>query len=169
MPQRQIAMDLGISQAAVSKILARADRRALSDQGELLIRMKGQQTLQLDHIRQQSMAAWHASKAEATRRRQRRVERAADEPQTIAEVTVESSYGDARYLAEARAALADLRKLWGLDAPQKVDVRAIQNPYKDLTDEALLEEVARQQHLLEACTASALPGVAQSEDPNNGG
>ena len=137
MSQRHIAGDLGISQAAVSKIVARVERRALSDHAELVIRMKGQQTLQLDHIRQQAMAAWHASKSEATRRRQRRVEGGTDEAQTIAEVTVESRYGDARYLSEARAALADLRKLWGLDAPQKVDIRATRSPYVDLTDDAL--------------------------------
>jgi DNA-binding CsgD family transcriptional regulator len=169
MSQRQIAMELDISQAAVSKILARVERRALGDHAELVMRMKGQQTLQLDHIRQQAMAAWHASKTEATRRRQRRVEGGTDESQTIAEVTVESTYGDARYLSEARAALADLRKLWGLDAPQKVDVRATPNPYMDLTDEALREEVARQQHLLEACAVSALAEATKSEEPNDGG
>jgi hypothetical protein len=168
MSQRQIATDLQISQAAVSKILARVEQRALRDHAELVMRMKGQQTLQLDHIRQQAMAAWHASKTEATRRRQRRVEGGTDEAQTIAEVTIESTYGDPRYLAEARAALTDLRKLWGLDAPQKLDVRATRNPYTDLTDEALREEVARQQRLLDACSPTTLSGAPSSEESSDG-
>jgi hypothetical protein len=169
MSQRQIASAVKISQAAVCKILARVEQRALRDHAEMLFRMKGQQTLQLEHIWQQAMTAWHASTADATRRRQRRVEGGdTDEPQTIAEVTVESQHGDPRYLAEARAALADLRKLWGLDAPQKLDVSATRNPYNDLSDDALREEVARQQRLLAACSPIALPLESSSEEANDG-
>ena len=49
---------------------------------------------------------------------------------------------------EARKALADHRKLWGLDAPQKVDVRASRNPYEGMTEDALRAELARQTRLL---------------------
>ncbi len=169
MSQRQIGSDLHISQPAVSKILARVAHRALQNHTEMLMRMKGQQTLQLDHIRQQAMTAWHASKADATRRRQRRVEGSgSDDAQTVAEVTVESQYGDPRYLAEARAALADLRKLWGLDAPQKLDVRATRHPYDDLPEEALREEVARQQQLLAACAPTTVSVVSCPEEPSHG-
>ena len=61
----------------------------------------------------------------------------------LAEIVVENQHGDPRYLDEARKALADLRKLWGLDAPQKVDVRASRNPYADMTEEALRERTRR--------------------------
>ena len=58
-------------------------------------------------------------------------------PTNIAELTVENSHGDPRYLGEARQALADARKLWGLDAPQRVDLRASQNPYDGMTEDDL--------------------------------
>ena len=69
---------------------------------------------------------------------------------TIAEIVIENQHGDPRYLDEARKALADHRKIWGLDAPQKVDVRASRNPYGDMTEEALRAELARQAGLLAA-------------------
>ena len=67
---------------------------------------------------------------------------------TVAELVVENQHGDPRYLDEARKALADQRKLWGLDAPQKVDLRASRNPYDDMTEEALRDELAKQTRLL---------------------
>jgi hypothetical protein len=36
----------------------------------------------------------------------------------LTETQVETRAGDVRFLAEARAALADIRKLYGLDAPK---------------------------------------------------
>ena len=81
---------------------------------------------------------------------------------------VEDQHGDPRYLGEGRKALADLRKLWGLDAPQKVDIRATQNPYADLSEEALREELARQARLLTAGGPPVAPTatVTKEEDPD---
>ena len=67
--------------------------------------------------------------------------------QTIAEVVVESEHGDPRYLDAARKALADLRKLWGMDAPQRVDVHATA-PYATLSEAELLAVLAEQDALL---------------------
>ena len=39
--------------------------------------------------------------------------------QTVAEIVSENRHGDPRYLDEARKALADLRTLWGVDAPDR--------------------------------------------------
>ena len=61
----------------------------------------------------------------------------------VAELVVENQHGDPRYLEEARKALADHRKLWGLDAPHKVDVRASRTPYDDMSEDALRDEVRR--------------------------
>ena len=41
---------------------------------------------------------------------------------------VQSRVGDPRYLTEAREALADLRKLYGLDAPKSLDSSLEQPP-----------------------------------------
>ena len=63
---------------------------------------------------------------------------------------IENQHGDPRYLDEARKILADQRKLWGLDAPQKLDLRASRNPYDGLTEDALREALDQQSHLLDA-------------------
>ena len=38
--------------------------------------------------------------------------------------------------------------MWGLDAPQQVDVRASRNPYADMTEDALREALVDQARLL---------------------
>jgi predicted transcriptional regulator len=48
--QHQIAEDLGISQAAVSKILERLDTRILRDLAEAVERQKARHTLRLEHL-----------------------------------------------------------------------------------------------------------------------
>ena len=65
---------------------------------------------------------------------------------------MENQHGDPRYLEQARKALADHRKLWGLDAPQQVDLRTPRNPFDDLSEEALREELQRQAGLLDQAT-----------------
>ena len=147
--QHRIAADLGISQAAVSKLLRRVELRVLREWGDMVHRHKVRHTLRLEHLYAEAMDAWAQSKRDTTRRRQRKTEGAAGGASTsIAEVVVENQHGDPRYLDQARQALADHRKLWGLDAPQQLDVRATSNPYDEMTEEALREELARQTRLL---------------------
>jgi predicted transcriptional regulator len=150
--QHQIASDLGISQAAVSKLLTRVEARVLRDLAETLERQKARHTLRLEHLYSEAMRAWTDSQADATRRRQRKSRGGRGEA-TVAEIVTENQHGDPRYLDEARKMLADLRKLWGLDAPQKVDLRAARNPYGDLSEDALREEIARQERLLSSASA----------------
>src|SRR5439155_17606212 len=122
-------------------------------------RHKARHTLRLEHLFAEAMRAWEQSKADTTRRRQRQTQGGhASTGATIAELVVENQHGDPRYLEEARKALADQRKLWGLDAPQKVDVRASRSPYDDMSEDALREEVARQARLL----GVAAPLLAES-------
>jgi uncharacterized protein with von Willebrand factor type A (vWA) domain len=157
-PQHQIAADLGISQAAVSKILKRIELRLLKDMTETVERQKARQTVRLEHLFAEAMGAWEHSKTDSTRRRQRKTQAGTGGAgATVAEIVTENQHGDPRYLDEARKALADHRKIWGLDAPQKVDVRASRNPYADMTEEALRAELARQAGLLVAADTSAIP------------
>jgi len=135
--QHQIAADLGISQAAVSKILKRIELQ------------KARHTLRLEHLFAEAMRAWGESKTDTTRRRQRKTQGGqAGTGSTIAEVVVENEHGDPRYLDQARKALADHRKVWGLDAPQQVDLRTARNPFEGMSEDALREELARQTRLL---------------------
>lgn len=160
--QPQIARDLGISQAAVSKILKRVETRHLHGWAETLERQKVKQTLRLEHLFAEAIRAWHESKADTTRRRQRQTQGGDGAGATVAELVVENQHGDPRYLDEARKALADQRKLSGLDAPQKVDVRAPRNPYDTMTEEALRDELAKQTRLL----ADGEPVAANNASPS---
>lgn len=148
--QHQIAGDLGVSQAAVSKIIRRVEERVLRELRAVVERQKARHSMRLEHLYAEAMRAWSDSKEDSTRRRQRKTQAGAGSGgTTVAEVVSENQHGDPRYLEEARKSLADHRKLWGLDAPQKLDVRASRNPYDDMTEEALREELAKQTRLLE--------------------
>jgi Homeodomain-like domain len=167
--QPQIARDLGISQAAVSKILKRIETRQLREWAETLERQKAKQTLRLDHLFAEAIRAWHESKADTTRRRQRQTQGGDGAGATVAELVVENQHGDPRYLDEARKALADQRKLWGLDAPQQVDLHASRDPYDDMPEEALRAELARQTQLLGAhptVIEVGTPDIVTSDDAN---
>ena len=136
--QREIAADVGISQPAVCKILHRVEARVIGELTATVERQKVRQTLRLEHLYTEAVRAWEASKGEITRRRQRKVtDGSPGEGTTVVEVTVENRYGDPRFLDLGRRVLADLRALWGLDAPQKVDLRATRNPYEDLSEDEL--------------------------------
>ena len=147
--QQQIASDLGISQPAVSKLLRRVEERVLTELRTLVERQKVRHTMRLEHLFAEAMRAWADSKADTTKRKQRRTQgQSGGDGATVAEITTESQHGDPRYLDEARKLLADHRKLWGLDAPAKVDVRTSRNPYHDMNEDALRAEIARQNQLL---------------------
>jgi hypothetical protein len=125
------------------------------------VRVKARQIQQLEHIRAEAMAAWHRSKADAVRRRQRRSE-GAGTGTAIAEVVTEAQHGEARYLTEARGALADQRKLLGLDAPQQLQLDA--RPFAHLTDEQVQEELRRLDALLVAAGAIQKPPTGAPHD-----
>lgn len=160
--QHEIAADLQISQAAVSKLLARADERALTDLSTRIERQKVRQTQRLERVFAESMRAWERSKEDTTRRRQRQtghdgVASAGGGHHTVAEVVVETKHGDPRYLETARKAMGDLRGIWGLDAPQQVDITHA-DPYANLTEAELVERIAEQDALLRpADTATVKP------------
>ena len=159
--QPAIAADLGVSQAAVSKILKRVELRLLRELADTVERQKARQTLRLEHLFAEAMQAWTDSKADRTRRRQRKTQAGSGGTgATVAEIVIENHHGDPRYLDQARKALADYRKVWGLDAPQPVDVHATRNPCDGMTEEALREELERQEPLLPAprpVAADAVP------------
>ena len=58
-----------------------------------------------------------------------------------------------RYLETARKAMADLRSIWGLDAPQQLDVSRA-DPYASLTEAELLDRIAQQDTLLQRPSAT---------------
>ena len=165
--QHQIAADLGISQAAVSKMLRRIEGRILRELAETVERQKARHTLRLEHLFAEAMRAWEGSKADTTRKRQRKTQAGSgDSGATVAEVVIESQRGDPRFLDEARKALADHRKLWGLDAPQRMDLRTPRNPYDGMTEEALRDLLARQSALLSEASGVSGDPVPSDEVRN---
>ncbi len=169
--QRRIAAEEGISQAAVSKILSRAEGRMLRELTAVVAQQKARQMLRLEHLYRESMQAWEESKGDATRRVQRKTQPGAGGAgATVAELVVETQHGDPRFLDLGRKVLADVRTLWGLDAPQKLDVRATQNRYEDFTEDALRAELARQHQLLTASdmqVPTPAPGPKEDADGND--
>jgi DNA-binding CsgD family transcriptional regulator len=97
--QQRIGDKLGIDQTTVSKLLARVADRRLKELRDKVDRQRGEQTDQLSHLLDEAMQAWELSQLDAH----------------------SGPAGDPKFLAEARALLADLRKLWGLDAPTKLE------------------------------------------------
>lgn len=168
--QRQIAERLGVTQPAVAQIFQRVDRRLLVKLEAAAKVLKVQQTHVLDYILEEALAAWRQSKdafkASTKKTKQlkpRLVSRAGavihhpDDPADAAIEEIlnraESRYGDPRFLDQARGALADKRKLWGLDiapAPQAPNA----NPLDKLSAEELEAIAARlEQQLADAKTA----------------
>lgn len=149
--QHQIADALGISQAAVSKIARRVEERLLADLACKAERQRARQTLRLEHIYGQAMRAWQDSKQEGLRRRQRKTEHDGGAGSTVAELISENRHGDPRYLDEARKALADLRKVWGIDAPERVSIDAV-SVFASMSDEALDLELSRHLRLVKSAS-----------------
>jgi predicted transcriptional regulator len=166
--QHHIAEDLGISQAAVSKLLKRIETRLFGELAETVGRQKARHALRLEHLFAEAMRSWNESKADSTRRRQRKTQSGQGTDATVAEIVVENQHGDPRYLDEARKALADHRKLWGLDAPQKVDLRASRDPYADMTEDALRAELARQTQLLGVADLTPVEAMTTDRETANG-
>jgi hypothetical protein len=158
--QHHIAEDLGITQPAVSKLLQRIETRLLRELAETVGRQRARQALRLEHLYAEAMGAWNESKSDSTRRRQRKTQGGHGPEATVAEIVSENQHGDPRYLDEARKALADHRKLWGLDAPQKVDLRASRDPYDEMSEEALRDAIAHQARLLGLADPVVLDPVA---------
>lgn len=87
--------------------------------------MKVRQTASLRKIHRDAMAAWEESK-----KPQKSLTTRVGPPGANGEVgqvkesisVLRDSDGDPRYLEAARQALADIRKLWSLDAAQKVEM-----------------------------------------------
>ena len=77
----------------------------------------------------------------------------------------ENRFGDPRYLDEARKALADSRKLWGMDAPERMAIEA-STPFASMTDEALEAAIARQTRLLQQSEAAAVTPVPSTNQPS---
>ncbi len=133
--QHAIARQLSITQSAVSQILHRVDERWAQDHLKYVSRQKAVAARKFDHLYREAMQAWEASKTHKTRRRQRKTDGTGGRPgNAMAEVVVEDSHGDPRYLDTARRALADRDRLRATPAPAAPDAEAPTAPMRFTLD-----------------------------------
>jgi hypothetical protein len=104
----------------VSAMLAKLEKRVLGELARAVAGVKVSHTAQLERMAREAFNAWRRSKvdAETMRTRTKKVPGGAEDEvkETITEHTSKNQPGTPSLLAEARAALAEIRKLWGIDS-----------------------------------------------------
>jgi hypothetical protein len=109
-----------VTQQAVSKMLIRVEQRVLEQMKKKVELFKVQQTAALRKIYRDAMAAWEESKKPQKALITKHGPSGDNgEPGKVKEsqTTLRDQDGDPRYLDQARQALADIRKIWGVDEP----------------------------------------------------
>lgn len=121
--EREIAEAVGLSQPGVHKLLARVERRLLDDAKALVLRVKAREHARLEMIFAEAMAGYarsqRTSERETTEARRSGEGEGASAGSKIQRVKAGRD-GDPVWLNTALAAGDRIRKLWGLDAPVKV-------------------------------------------------
>lgn len=112
--QQRIALELGISQSAVSQILKRLLERYMYENLEEIECFKAEQIAQLENVAFEAMQAWERSKIKN---------------------------GDVRCLAIALKAKEDIRKILGIDSPSKLKTPERYKEFENLSDEELIERL----------------------------
>ena len=109
--QKQIGEEIGLTPSAVGKMLQRTEKKLaqmLKEKGE---QIKARQTFYLDAVYREAMTAWRDSQKDAETLKTTSGGDGGDRT----EKTVRGQSGDPRFLDQARGALADIRRIWGLD------------------------------------------------------
>ncbi len=124
--ETQIAEELAkqglgeVTQQAVSKMLQRVEERMLKEMSDKIKTKKIRHEAALMKIYHDSMAAWEESKKPQKSLTTKHGPSGDNgEPGQVKESqsVLRDQDGDPRYLEQARQALADIRKMWGMDEP----------------------------------------------------
>lgn len=120
---------------AVSKILLRVRTRLAADFKDRAEEIKAEQTARLEYLYSEAAEQWERSCEDRVCQTIRggRVHFGDDGPAPLPdEVTTarEGQSGNPALLNQARGALADIRAIWGLDAPKKQDLTTGGQPFK---------------------------------------
>ena len=114
--QEAIAEDLGITQAAVSKIVRRVDDRALQVIAAERAHFKMRRARHLEYLSREGRRGWEQSKQGHIRRRQRKAAGADGTPVVTQDVVIDE-HPDPRMLDQARKAEETLVDMFGCTAP----------------------------------------------------
>lgn len=110
---QRIADELGVHRTTVSRSLSKYNRQVTERLLKRGVEQRARQFERLEFAIEEAITQWHRSKldAETTKITQGGGEDGGDKT----ELTSKGQCGDPRYLAEIRAAMAEQRKLLGLD------------------------------------------------------
>lgn len=133
--QSEIAVELGVHQATISKWLKAAEAGVLKRFDARVLAQKAAITAKLEFTYREAITAWRASRAERTKKL-RRTHRKDGAEHDIAQVITEQSAGDAALLGRAQEALREIVKVWGLYAPTRTIEETVppDRPLEDLSD-----------------------------------
>lgn len=155
----RIATALQLDRSTVTKILGRLSARYAKSLADQVDAVKGAQIAALEHLADEAMQAWERSKLDAETTTTKTVslkgpgEDAVAMPAEETTLKRQGQTGNPAHLAEVRGALADIRKILGLDAPTKQEHTGKDGgpiEHTQLTDE---ERAARLAALLDAARA----------------
>jgi len=132
-----IARTVGIARQSVHRIIRRVEARYHKQIAASVGALKARQARTLEAVVDEALDAWERSKQPARRVRKEtgrpgpgnsRSDSVDGATTDLTRTEVHSRVGDPRFLTEAREALADLRKLYGLDVPKSQDSSREQTP-----------------------------------------
>jgi hypothetical protein len=140
--QRQIAREAGRAESSISELLSRIDRWLAPQFMDRIREIKANHTSRLMHIYTEHMSQWEKSKKVHRATKQSTPGKGGKAREVT---TVEARPGDPRQLAGAMEALNQIREIWGMNAPEKIEgettlrigglsrAKAIKNRMEELT------------------------------------
>ena len=162
--ETQIAEELAqqglgeVTQQAVSKMLHRVEERMLKETNGKVKRKKVRHEAALMKIYRDAMAAWEESKKPQKSLTTKQGPAGENgEPGKVKESqsVLRDQDGDPRYLDQARQALADIRRIWGVDEPSQT-----KNDITGRLGLEIVEEIVDAEDLSDGSVASDATGVS---------
>ena len=142
-----IGNQFGIVPSRVHAITEEIDKYLVPHFMDKIRQTKVRHTGHLQHMFQQSMAAWEKSKLDP-HEETNHVNEDGDSSHTLKRKT---TAGDPTFLNQARAILADIRKIWGADAPAPKDdsgTRAAGVPYEEAVKEYAESQIEKYRRMM---------------------
>ena len=142
---RDVAEQYGIDHSRVVRIGQKIDKWLAPQWMDRIRELKARQTESLMHVFREAMGAWRDSKRDAVSS----TDRTSEKHGTETSVTTKGQCGNPSFLSEARAALADIRKIWGADAPVDPGDTQSDRVSGRPREEVIREQIARLRAALE--------------------
>ena len=112
-----IAIDAGVTRQAIWHAVHAVKEWLRLELFDQIVEFRERQTECLDQMASEALESWRASKG---LHKVTTTKKCADGNEVA--TREEELCGDPRFLAEARSAMADIREMWGVNKPQKIEV-----------------------------------------------